>query len=202
MAKILVIVECSEKKDVLPAYESSNWIQENSILEKLSPQQRETLLTLRRKVAESVPDRKGFLHSSKPGPDLGYNTSSKTVTYLQAHIRYRKGRAYSILLKEDMFFWGKVKKCCEQVDVLFLSPLYGVVRFDELIRNYDIDINDRGPSGVTPLQIWRGKLNEIIYGYAVNTGVEIGISANKQEIRTTPPRHTPRNRESGLRRLL
>jgi len=73
----------------------------------------------------------------KLGPDLGGEETGGF--YLPAHERYL-GRFFSRLLLEIPDFWKRLPN--PSLDILFVSGLYGLVFWDELIQEYDCHFND------------------------------------------------------------
>ncbi|MHB8653323.1 MAG: YaaA family protein [Terriglobia bacterium] len=73
----------------------------------------------------------------KLGPDLGGEETGGF--YLPAHERYN-GRFFSRLLAENPGFWKSLPT--RSLEILFVSGLYGLVFWDELIQDYDCHFND------------------------------------------------------------
>jgi len=72
----------------------------------------------------------------KFGPDFG---GQEEGSYLPAHRRYI-GRFFSSLCQEARSFWDDLPN--HPVEVLFVSGLYGLLFWDELIQDYDCHFSD------------------------------------------------------------
>ncbi len=104
-----------------------------------------------------------------PGEDLGFDKQDPEVGYLPAYIRYSRGRAYEGI---GEYFWETIKENSDKIDALFISGLYGVARFTEFIRYYDIDLGDKSTYGKPVYKFWTNILPQIIVDYAINTNVK------------------------------
>ena len=168
MTKNLILVPCTARKELL-FFEVKEWSPSGSVFEHLDEEHGSKLFQHRRTVAETVMDRGGYFHSSSPGRDLGYDVDDPMVSYLPAYLRYSRGRAYR---RFGEYFWKRIEENSDKIDVLFLSPLYGVARFTELIRYYNIDIEDTGRDHRPVHTIWNDRLANIIVNYALNTNAD------------------------------
>ncbi len=196
MVEALFIMPCTGRKKDVPWIESGSWDIDSSVVKWLDEGYKEVLFRSRRTIAETIRDRMGFLHSSKPGPDLGFNKKDPDITYLPAYERYSYGAAYRSIRP---WVWRKVLENKDIVDILFLSPLYGIARYTELIRMYDIDIEDQGSLGIKPTDIWRKKLVNLILNYCRNRGCrKIIILSSKRYRYNMVPSLTYKARLAGL----
>jgi hypothetical protein len=93
-----------------------------------------------------------------PGLDFGGKDPAKAI-YLPAWQRYR-GRFFSKLEEESTEFWSLIAN--RPVEILFVSGLYGLLLWDELIQDYDCHFADytRGPRRKSVASIWKGALTE------------------------------------------
>ena len=90
--------------------------------------------------------------SIEEGPDTNpdYDVQSNSV-YLQAFQRY-KGRTFSKVTPEA---WNKLTSNTDSIDCVILSAFYGIVRFNEPIRNYTIRQDTKMNSGQQISKYWR-----------------------------------------------
>ena len=160
MDKTLFIIPCSSRKKEEDKYFS--WSPETSIFPRLDPSSSAILAASRRYIAENVIDKNGYRHAEKPGPDLGYQDYSGNIGYLPAYERYSLGQTYRCL---PTGFWNKVTGN-GFIDALFVSGLYGLARYTEYIRYYDISIDQNTIQGEPIYSVWRGVLPRIIASYA------------------------------------
>ena len=77
------------------------------------------------------------------------------MSAMSAHERYA-GRFFTKLRHENSEFWQHLRDSA--VDVLFVSGLYGLVRWDEPIQNYECHLGDycEGGTKQTVLAMWNG----------------------------------------------
>lgn len=89
-----------------------------------------------------------------PGPDLlDVNIAESDDLFLPAYIRYA-GRTYS---KIDHDAWNVAVENPEKVDCVILSALYGLIRFNEPIRNYPIKQVDKIPNKSSIQNYWKNQ---------------------------------------------
>ncbi|NPA99182.1 MAG: YaaA family protein [Crenarchaeota archaeon] len=162
MNKTLFIIPCTAVKNPQDKYYV--WKRESSIVSRLRNDLSDDLMKQRRYVAENVEDqnRRGYFHSMNPGPDLGYDVQSYNVGYLPAYERYSWGRTYRCL---PSGFWNGLI-INDSIDALFISGLYGVARYTEYIRNYNIEITQKTIRGEPVYSIWSNIIPKVIAGYA------------------------------------
>jgi cytoplasmic iron level regulating protein YaaA (DUF328/UPF0246 family) len=60
------------------------------------------------------------------------------LAYMRAYERY-DGRFFTAMRKLKPNFWNEIPK---QIEILFVSGLYGLLYWDESIQNYDCHLND------------------------------------------------------------
>jgi len=174
LGPVLLVVDYSSRK-FRSVNELRSWSRRGSVLEYLGERMGEELLSRRRRVAESIPDRRGYLHSSVPGPDLGFDTQSRAVTYLPAYMRYREGRMYRGLP------WPVIAGC-RDLDVVFVSPLYGIARHLELIRCYDIAL-PTARRAFGPGDVWGDFIVKAVASYAVSRGADVVYDLASEKLR-------------------
>jgi hypothetical protein len=139
------------------------------------PKRHSGLLAARRRIFDLLQARNGrlFNHEQKGGylderipnkklrlgPDLG---GAEAARYLPAWCRYN-GRFFARLEEVSPGFWDELPR--HQIDILFVSGLYGLVAWDELIQNYDCHFSDhliddgRLP---TVARLWQNTLTEVL----------------------------------------
>lgn len=95
------------------------------------------------------------------GPDFGGTDPAKAI-YLPAWKRYA-GRFFSKLEEESPEFWSFVAS--KPVEILFVSGLYGLLLWDELIQDYDCHFADytKGPKRNSVGGIWKDALRDSLY---------------------------------------
>jgi hypothetical protein len=93
-----------------------------------------------------------------PGPDFGGNDPAKAI-YIPAWKRYA-GRFFSKLEEESPEFWSLIAN--KPVEILFLSGLYGLLLWDELIQDYDCHFADytKGRKRNSVEGIWKDALSD------------------------------------------
>lgn len=86
------------------------------------------------------------------GPDTNPRSdSTKSSIYLPAYQRY-KGRTFSKVTQDA---WKNLTSKSDSFDCVILSAFYGVIRFNEPIRNYTIRQDTRMKSGQEISKYWR-----------------------------------------------
>src|SRR5689334_20254085 len=95
----------------------------------------------------------------KIGPDLGGEEAGGF--YLPAHERY-SGRFFSRLNSENPDFWESLSHA--QMEVMFVSGLYGLLYWDELIQEYDCHFDDhlKGDKRGTLGAMWKATLTSAL----------------------------------------
>jgi hypothetical protein len=95
-------------------------------------------------------DQKGGFRDERPcnaeiaqGPDFG---GAAEGNYLPACQRYN-GRFFARLNREAPTFWKDLR--VDRIEIVFLSALYGLLFWDELIQNYDCHFSDLAQSHET-----------------------------------------------------
>jgi cytoplasmic iron level regulating protein YaaA (DUF328/UPF0246 family) len=120
--------------------ESYQILSRNSIISYLSKEKGERLLKLRKQVA--------LAFRETPGPDLGFETDNPEIKFLEAYKRYR-GNLYSKIANDS---WNKLERN-PKIRLIIVSALYGLVNYNEPIRNYNRSMKDH----ITPerlLKTW------------------------------------------------
>ncbi|MFX1507883.1 MAG: peroxide stress protein YaaA [Promethearchaeota archaeon] len=85
------------------------------------------------------------------GPDTHSNLEpTDEEEFLPAYLRY-KGRTFSKVTEEA---WSSLKRD-DDFDCVILSAFYGIIRFDEPIRNYNIKQVTKLPSGAIIGRFWK-----------------------------------------------
>lgn len=131
--------------------------------------------------AESLDDKyKGELYKARAeliselgisdGPDLQDTDIDKgNPEFIPAYLRYT-GRTYS---KISMDAWNNLLKNQDKFDCVILSALYGFIRFDEPIRNYEIKQVTKIPEISTVKTFWKNKgAMDWLFNYIMNNGFE------------------------------
>ena len=103
------------------------------------------------------------------GPDTHSNLdATNEEEFLPAYKRY-KGRTFSKVTEEA---WKSLKKD-DNFDCVILSAYYGLIRFDEPIRNYEIKQVTKLPSGPSIGIFWKNSGAENwLFDYIKNNEVE------------------------------
>jgi len=117
------------------------------------------LMELRRLVARNL----------EAGPDIGSETLQATqVRYMRAYERYC-GQLYSKISRES---WEKLNGHPD-LSLIIVSALYGILRHDEFIRNYDRQMKDK-IEGRQLKTWWRNKgLCDILLDYVKRNKIEV-----------------------------
>jgi len=129
MGRVLILIPCSgsKKNGGIPEYNTKN-----SILNHLTDASKGHLLSLRRRLFEYF--------STAFGPELGCSNDG-TINYVEAYERY-SGAHSQIYRQISSGSWEKLRKS-QDLDLVIVSALYGFVRFDESIQNYNITMRDK-----------------------------------------------------------
>lgn len=129
----------------------------NSILNYLDNINRDRLLHLRQEIMRDF-----FF---EPGQDFGFQDSSD-IKYLGAYQRY-KGHIYQRISQNSL---DKLKRL-QDVDLVIISALYGIVRFDESIRYYDTTMNNK-VQGKNLKRWWKYQnLSAILNNYIIQNNI-------------------------------
>ncbi len=157
MKKSLILIPCCGSKKEGGTVEYDRDI---SIFHYLPERSRDHLMRLRRTL---------FEYFSLPrGKDIEY-PDENTVQYMEAYKRYT-GTYSQIYRRISSFAWKKLEKT-PQLDLVIVSALYGIVRFNEPIRNYNRTMKDKVQNQT--LKTWWRKhgLCEIVRGYIENNRI-------------------------------
>jgi len=79
----------------------------------------------------------GIAFEEEPGLDLGFENIEPGIDYLEAYERY-KGNLYSKISRSS---WNKLKRS-KELELIIVSALYGLVNWNEPIRNYNRTMDD------------------------------------------------------------
>jgi cytoplasmic iron level regulating protein YaaA (DUF328/UPF0246 family) len=82
------------------------------------------------------------------GPDLGFGNGNSKIKYLPAYIRYA-GNVYSSAEISELY--PKAKLICLTV----ISALYGLLDGNDLIRDYDLAMDETLPNGTKAKTWWK-----------------------------------------------
>jgi cytoplasmic iron level regulating protein YaaA (DUF328/UPF0246 family) len=125
--KELIVIPCCDRKN--PGGESSykNNAKHN-VLEILPRKEAAGLIEARRTIAE--------IKNLPAGRDLGLNIDESEIHYLPAYKRYN-GNLYKQISDSS---WRKLLET-QELDLLIISALYGIIFWDEPIRNYNLMMN-------------------------------------------------------------
>lgn len=172
--RTIILLSCS--RDKLPGGKSfdasSRRISSTSALPHLS----NALTAQRRRIFSLLRGRQGRLYDEdqrggfrdlrssnrelSAGPDFGDAGKQKGL-YQPAFKRYQ-GRFFVELSQRCPTFWEKLRK--EPVEILFVSGLYGLLLWDEMIQDYDChlaDYVDPSEPRQTVAKLWRSQLTDI-----------------------------------------
>lgn len=155
MKKFLILIPCCSKKRSGgdPAYSAND-----AIFNHLSNPFRERLLNLRREI---------FTTFSIPlGEDFGIAENKNSILYLEAYKRY-SGRIYQEIRLNS---WEKIKNN-PQLDLVIVSALYGLIRYNEWIRDYNRTMQDK--IGTQKIKTWwrNNKLYAILRDYIIENNI-------------------------------
>ena len=156
--KTLILIPCCSSKSPggIRKYDRSS-----CIVNYLSPDAGNKLMALRRQVAAAFKEM--------PGPDVGFERPEVRIEYMKAYKRYR-GNIYSRITESS---WEKLNSS-QNLKLLIVSALYGVVKHDETIRNYNIRMDKNKIEGKLLKTWWRKHgLCDIILDYIVTNKVEV-----------------------------
>ncbi|MCE7734706.1 MAG: peroxide stress protein YaaA [Candidatus Heimdallarchaeota archaeon] len=140
--KTLIVTASSKSKrdmtDILYQYSESTFY--NSI----KPEYKKSLLNARQELIGDI--------GLENGPDLEKTRIHESQEdYLPAFIRY-SGRTFS---KIDNQAWNHMVENPDNFDCIILSALYGIIRYNEPIRNYPIKQADKIPQKSTIKSFWK-----------------------------------------------
>lgn len=156
--KILILIPCSDLKTLggILRYDKSR-----CVINYLSPDMGEKLMELRRRVAVAFKE--------KLGPDIGFDQPVTQIEYMEAYKRY-SGNLYSRITKSS---WENLNHS-QNLSLLIISALYGVVRHDEPIRNYNRSMNRDKIEGKLLKTWWREHgLYDVLLDYIITNNVKV-----------------------------
>lgn len=179
--RTIILLACSHDK------RSGSTRFDRSIRRLASPQYlpnlSESLLAWRHSVAELLKGNGGRLYDPEAGfrdlrrqnralvagPDLR-GTDSGTPSYMPTFRRY-DGRFFVKLEKVAPDFWSELPQ--HPVEILFVSGLYGLLVWDELIQEYDCNMGDflgGADSGQTLAKFWNPHLTGVLCDFIISEG--------------------------------
>jgi len=135
VSKVLILIPCSGSKR---KWGDTIYNENSSILNYLTASYKEHLLGLRKRLFE--------YSSIKFGKDVGCRLD-KNIHYLEAYRRYA-GHIYCQISSSS---WNKLKQNTS-LDLVIVSALYGLLRYEETIQNYDLTMKDKIVNST--LKIW------------------------------------------------
>jgi len=154
--KVLILIPCSGCKE-----EGGKTIYnaDSTILNHLSSQANKKLVNLRTQLFEGL--------GIPLGRDVGCN-DSVPIYYMKAHNRYI-GNLYSQISNDA---WEKLRTT-EELDIVIISALYGLLSYNESIRDYDIEMQSK--IGHRLLKRWwrENGLPSMLEDYVANNGVTV-----------------------------
>lgn len=135
---------------------------DNTFYNSIKRQYTEVLLNARQKLVSEI--------GLENGPDLEKTRIHESQEdYLPAFIRY-SGRTFS---KIDNRAWNRIVDNPDEFDCIILSALYGLVRFDEPIRNYPIKQADKIPQKSTIKSFWKNQgASDWVFDYVKRNKVD------------------------------
>jgi cytoplasmic iron level regulating protein YaaA (DUF328/UPF0246 family) len=122
----LILIACSNRK----SEGGSQVYQQPHIKEYLTKETYHQLLSLRKAIAQ--------MKSIPSGPDLANNASNEVINYKPAYIRY-SGIIYKRSNIAGLYKKSKNKK------ILIFSGLYGLLDAEDMIRDYEVRIDETLP---------------------------------------------------------
>jgi len=125
-SRVLILIPCCKSKR---SGGTTEYRTNSSILNYLTSTPRGHLLSLRRQLFEHFP--------TPFGPDVGY-PGDGTINYMEAYKRYT-GRIYSPISSGS---WEKLRST-PNLDLVIVSALYGLLRYDEPIQVYNVTMKDK-----------------------------------------------------------
>lgn len=96
----------------------------------------------------------------KDGPDFDGTDTGKPI-YLKAHERYQ-GRFFDALPAD---FWRDVENGQDSLEIIFISALYGLALWDELVQDYDCHFADYTADKTTVSLLWGNILTECLIDF-------------------------------------
>jgi len=129
LRKVLIIIPCCGSKKSGGIIECNA---KDSIFNFLTDGSKKHLLSLRRKLFNyfSLPLREDIAYSNKD-----------SIYYMEAHKRYT-GTYSQIYRKISLFSWEKLEKT-QNLDLVIISALYGLLKYNEPIRDYNKTMKDK-----------------------------------------------------------
>ena len=129
-----------------------------TFIEQISKETAHRLLMVREQILKFI--------GEPEGPDTHPNQGNPGIELLPAFQRYT-GRTYSQITPEA---WKAIQGN-GVLDMVIVSPFYGLLLYDDPIRNYDLKSVDKTPEGKTFKTYWRGKnLSEILEDFVLHNG--------------------------------
>ncbi|OLS16508.1 MAG: hypothetical protein HeimC3_54510 [Candidatus Heimdallarchaeota archaeon LC_3] len=103
------------------------------------------------------------------GPDTHSDLKvSSDPFFLPAYIRY-SGRTFSKVTSDA---WNNLNNKPDKFDCVILSAYYGIIRFNDPIRNYTIKQVTKMPSGKTIGKFWRDQgAQDWVFNYIKNNNI-------------------------------
>lgn len=158
--KTLIVTASSKSKRDMT--DNIFYYSEKNFLNSIKPQYKETMLKARQELINEM--------SLENGPDLDETQIHESQDeYLPAYIRY-SGRTFS---KIDHQSWNHMVDNPDDFDCIILSALYGIVRYDEPIRNYEIKQADKIPQKSPIKSFWKKHgANDWVFDYVKRNKIE------------------------------
>ncbi len=138
--KTLIVNATSKSK--MEGGETRFFKERGTMIDHLSSDAADTLLQLRKKVLEFIVEPEG--------PDIHPSFKNPGIQLLPAFRRYT-GRTYSQIATKA---WEAIQEN-EKIDMVIVSPFYGIILYDDPIRNYDVKSVDKTPEGKTFKTFWK-----------------------------------------------
>lgn len=139
--KTLIVTASSKSKRLTPPKKFT--YSKQRFTDSINSKFQKDLLSARKSLIETM--------NIEPGPDVFPKTISEDdPEFLPAYLRY-SGRTYS---KIDLDSWNTLSTKSNEWDCVILSALYGIIRYDEPIRNYSIKQTDKFPTKSTIAKFW------------------------------------------------
>ena len=156
--KVLILIPCSKSKKSggAPFYERAN-----CIVNYLSQSAERRLIELRRRVAVALRETLG--------PDVGVETTETQIKFMRAYDRY-SGNLYSKISKSA---WEKLNRS-QNLGLVIVSALYGILKHNELIRDYNRAMDRDKVEGVLLKTWWNTQgLHEILLDYIADNEIKV-----------------------------
>jgi cytoplasmic iron level regulating protein YaaA (DUF328/UPF0246 family) len=159
MKTLIVTASSKSKNDQNIHFESPNDIRFH---DSISDEFRKQLFNSRKEVIKAT--------GIEDGPDLTkIDDDFSKLEVLPAYLRYT-GRTFSKISKEA---WDKLNKKNQKIDVVILSAMYGLIRYNEPIRNYTIKQVDKMHAGIKFQGMWKkAGAKDWLYDYIIRNNFE------------------------------